>query len=303
LPKVLITGARGQLGWELQRTFAPTGEVLALDRRDLDLADGARLRRAVREASPDLILNAAAYTGVDAAEAAPAVAMAVNGVAPGILAEEARGLGAALVHFSTDYVFDGERDGPYAEADAPNPRSVYGRTKLAGERAVQDAGGAYLILRTSWVYAARGRNFPLTILRLAGERDELRVVDDQTGAPTWSRLIAEATAQIVAFCRGRRRDASDLFGDARGVYHLTAEGATTWCGFAEEILRHGPSLGLARVPRLVPIRTDEYPTAARRPANSVLSNDRVRGAFGIRMLDWRRAFALWVDDMRLGPGR
>jgi dTDP-4-dehydrorhamnose reductase len=180
---------------------------------------------------------------------------------------------------------------------------VYGRTKLAGERAVQDAGGAYLILRTSWVYAARGRNFPLTILRLAGERDELRVVDDQTGAPTWSRLIAEATAQIVAFCRGRRRDDPDLFGDARGVYHLTAEGATTWCGFAEEILRHGPSLGLARVPRLVPIRTDEYPTAARRPANSVLSNDRVRGAFGIRMLDWRRAFALWVDDMRLGPGR
>lgn len=296
--KVLITGARGQLGWELCRTFAPLGEVLAPERRDMDLADGDQLRRAVREAAPNLILNAAAYTGVDTAEAESSIALAVNAVAPGILAEEARRLGASLVHFSTDYVFDGARRAPYVEADAPLPRGVYGTTKLAGERAVQAAGGSHLIVRTSWVYAARGRNFPLTILRLAAERDELRVVDDQTGAPTWSRLIAEATAQIVASCRARHPQGPDLLGDTSGLYHLTAGGATTWFGFAEEILRHGPALGLARIPRLVPIRTAEYPTAARRPANSVLANDKIWETFGIRMPDWRQAFALWVDDMR-----
>jgi dTDP-4-dehydrorhamnose reductase len=296
--KVLITGARGQLGWELCRTFAPLGEVLAPERRDMDLADGDQLRRAVREAAPNLILNAAAYTGVDTAEAESSIALAVNAVAPGILAEEARRLGASLVHFSTDYVFDGARRAPYVEADAPLPLGVYGTTKLAGERAVQAAGGSHLIVRTSWVYAARGRNFPLTILRLAAERDELRVVDDQTGAPTWSRLIAEATAQIVASCRARHPQGPDLLGDTSGLYHLTAGGATTWFGFAEEILRHGPALGLARIPRLVPIRTAEYPTAARRPANSVLANDKIWETFGIRMPDWRQAFALWVDDMR-----
>jgi dTDP-4-dehydrorhamnose reductase len=296
--KVLITGARGQLGWELCRTFAPLGEVLAPERRDMDLADGDQLRRAVREAAPNLILNAAAYTGVDTAEAESSIALAVNAVAPGILAEEARRLGASLVHFSTDYVFDGARRAPYVEADAPLPLGVYGTTKVAGERAVQAAGGSHLIVRTSWVYAARGRNFPLTILRLAAERDELRVVDDQTGAPTWSRLIAEATAQIVASCRARHPQGPDLLGDTSGLYHLTAGGATTWFGFAEEILRHGPALGLARIPRLVPIRTAEYPTAARRPANSVLANDKIWETFGIRMPDWRQAFALWVDDMR-----
>jgi dTDP-4-dehydrorhamnose reductase len=296
--KVLITGARGQLGWELCRTFAPLGEVLAPERRDMDLADGDQLRRAVREAAPNLILNAAAYTGVDTAEAESSIALAVNAVAPGILAEEARRLGASLVHFSTDYVFDGARRAPYVEADAPLPLGVYGTTKLAGERAVQAAGGSHLIVRTSWVYAARGRNFPLTILRLAAERDELRVVDDQTGAPTWSRLIAEATAQIVASCRARHPQGPDLLGDTSGLYHLTAGGTTTWFGFAEEILRHGPALGLARIPRLVPIRTAEYPTAARRPANSVLANDKIWETFGIRMPDWRQAFALWVDDMR-----
>ena len=301
--RVLVTGVRGMLGWELCRTLAPVGEVLAPDRRSLNLADGEGLRRAVRDAAPDLIVNAAAYTEVDKAEAEPEVAMAVNGRAPGILAEEARRRGAALVHFSTDYVFDGEKIAPYAEADPPGPLGVYGKTKLAGERVVQDTGGSYLILRTSWIYAARGRNFPLTILRLAGEREELRVVDDQTGAPTWSRMIAEATAQIVTCSRARSGEGRDLFGDVTGVYHLTAQGATTWFGFAEEILRHGPALGLSRVPRLVPIRTAEYPTAARRPANSVLANDKVLRTFRIQLPDWRHSFALCVDDMTSERGR
>ena len=296
--RVLITGARGQLGWELCRTFAPLGEVLAAGRPEMDLSDGEGLRRAVRAAAPDLIVNAAAYTAVDRAEREPEAAMAVNGVAPGILADEAKRLSAALIHFSTDYVFDGAKRTPYTEADPPAPLSVYGATKLAGERAIAEVGGAYLILRTSWVYAARGTNFPLTILRLAREREELRVVDDQTGAPTWSRLLAEAAAQIAAVGRARCGAGRDLFADTAGVYHLTAGGTTTWCGFAREILGHAALLGLgATIPRVTAIGTAEYPTPARRPASSVLSSDRVLGAFGVRLPDWRHGLALWADEM------
>ena len=196
--RILVTGANGQVGWELQRTLQTLGDVVACDRGTLDLSDPDSIRGKVREIRPDVIVNAGAYTAVDRAESEPELAMAVNGVAPGVLAEEAKQLGALLLHYSTDYVFDGTKAEPYLESDAPNPVSVYGSSKLAGEKAVEAVGGAYLIFRTSWVYGGRGKNFLLTMLRLAGEREELRVVDDQFGAPTWCRTIAEATAQVVA---------------------------------------------------------------------------------------------------------
>jgi dTDP-4-dehydrorhamnose reductase len=191
MTRILLTGKNGQVGWELQRTLATLGEVVTLDRQDLDLADPDSIRRVVREHKPNLIVNAAAYTAVDKAEEESDLAMVINGTAPGILAEEAKRLSAAIIHYSTDYVFDGSKNTPYTEEDAPNPLNVYGRTKLAGERAIQAVGAPYLILRTSWVYGMRGKNFLLTILRLARERNEIKVVNDQIGAPTWSRIIAQ----------------------------------------------------------------------------------------------------------------
>jgi dTDP-4-dehydrorhamnose reductase len=283
------------LGWELRRALSPLGDVVALDRRGIDLANPDSVREAARRVRPELIVNAAGYTAVDRAEAEPEAAMAVNGVAPGILAEEARKLDAALVHFSTDYVFDGRKPAPYTEADEARPLGAYGRSKLAGDVAVQAAGGRYVILRTSWLYAARGHNFFLTIRRLAGERDELRVVDDQTGAPTWSRTLAEATARIVA--RSLAASPARPFADTSGLYHLTAAGAATWFGFARAIVERGPALGLTRVPRLVPIPTSGYPLPASRPANSVLSNAKVAATFGIVMPAWEAAFASCVEDM------
>ncbi len=297
--RILLTGVTGQVGRELCRTLAPLGLVLGADRAAIDLRDDAGLRRAVREAAPALIVNAAAYTAVDSAESEPELAMALNGVAPAILAEEAKRLDAALVHFSTDYVFDGSKASAYTEGDAPAPLNVYGRSKLAGEEAIRASGARHLILRTSWVYGARGRNFLLTICRLAREREELRIVDDQTGAPTWSRMIAEATAAIVARSLPRREAARGLFAETGGVYHLSAQGATTWYGFASEILRAAPALGLTRVPRLLPIPTSEYPSAAARPANSVLDGGRVGETFGIALPPWDEALRLCIEDMML----
>nr|WP_255210519.1 dTDP-4-dehydrorhamnose reductase [Methylogaea oryzae] len=222
---ILLTGKDGQVGWELQRALAPLGKVVAVGRDALDLADADGIRRVVRDVAPRLIVNAAAYTAVDKAESEPELAMAINGIAPGILAEEARRLGAGLIHYSTDYVFDGAKQGEYAEDDTPNPVSVYGQTKLAGERAVSSSGAEHLIFRTSWVYGLRGRNFLLTMLRLARERAELRVVADQVGAPTWSRMIAEATAIVVA--RWYEHSAGDATPRPKsglsGIYHLAAE--------------------------------------------------------------------------------
>jgi dTDP-4-dehydrorhamnose reductase len=295
--RILLIGRDGQVGWELRRALAPLGEVVAAGRAELDLADAGALRRAVREAAPALIVNAAAYTAVDRAESEPDLAMAVNGTAPGILAEEARRGDAALVHFSTDYVFGGDKASPYVEDDSPRPLGVYGRSKLAGEEAVRASGARHLVLRTSWVYGARGRNFLLTMLRLAREREEVRVVDDQTGAPTWSRMIAEATAAVVAGSRPRRRADPAPLAETGGVYHLTAQGATTWCGFAREILRAAPALGLARVPRLVPIATSEYPSPAARPANSRLAGDRILATFGIALPRWDEGLRLCLEDM------
>lgn len=273
--KILLTGATGQVGFELQRTLAPLGEVMAADRAALDLADSASITAAVRALRPELIVNCAAYTAVDRAESEPALAMAVNATAPGVLAEEAKRLGAGLIHFSTDYVFDGEKAGAYLETDAPNPLNTYGRSKLEGERAVAQSGARHLVLRTSWVYSRRGKNFLLTMLELAKTRPELRIVDDQRGAPTSARAIADAVARIA----GRDWPA--------GTCHLTCPGETTWFGFARAIFERAPGPR----PSLVAITTPEFPTPARRPKNSILSNAKAAQAFGITLPDWQTALS------------
>ena len=283
--KILITGAHGQVGWELQRTLAPLGEVLALGHTQLDLANPDAIRQVLRHAAPDLIVNAAAYTAVDRAEQETDLAQAVNGEAPGILAEEALRLNAALVHYSTDYVFDGSKGAPYEEIDATHPQSVYGTSKLAGEKALAAVNCAHLILRTSWVYGARGKNFLLTMQRLAREREELRVVDDQLGAPTWSRMLAEATVSIVSQCL-HKGTVADRLRDRGGLYHLSAGGQTSWFGFAGAIVQPAE-----KPPRMTPISTAEYPLPAVRPAYSVLSNDKIARHFGIRLPDWRHSLA------------
>jgi dTDP-4-dehydrorhamnose reductase len=289
--KILVTGRNGQVGWELRRALAPLGQVIAPDRGELDLADADSIRQAVRHVGPDLIVNAGAYTAVDKAEQEPELAMAVNGTAPGVLAEEAKRLGATIIHYSTDYVFDGNKGAPYEEIDAPNPQGVYGASKLAGERAVAAADAPHLTLRTSWVYGLRGRNFLLTMLRLAGERDELRVVDDQIGAPTWSRMIAEATAAIVA--QGRAHGGiAHLLAERGGLYHLTAGGQISWFGFAGAIVAQAP-----KKPRMTPIPTAEYPLPAKRPAYSVMSSARLERAFGIALPHWRDSLALCMQDL------
>jgi len=266
--RILLTGRNGQVGWELERTLAPLGEVIATDRSTLDLADADMIRRVVREAKPEIIVNAAAYTAVDKAEAEPELAMRINGFAPGVLAEEAKRLGALLVHYSTDYVFDGEKAAPYVESDAPNPINEYGKSKLAGERAIAASGCMHLVLRTSWVYGARGRNFLLTMLRLARQKPELRVVDDQVGAPTSSSAIAQATAQLLN--RG-----------VHGLYHLCASGKVSWCGFARAILARAK----IDIP-VVAIRSEDYPTPARRPRNSCLDCSRLHAHCGVEIASW-----------------
>lgn len=290
--RILLTGRRGQVGWELERALATLGEVVAVDVDTMDLADPAQVVRQVRQAAPDLIINPGAYTAVDRAEEEPELAFAVNGTAPGLLAEEARRLGAALIHYSTDYVFDGSKAGPYREEDDTDPLNTYGRSKLAGEAAVAAAGGAHLILRTSWIFGARGQNFANTMLRLAREREELRVVDDQIGAPTWCRLLAEATAQIVAQGGG---DVTGYLRERGGLYHCTAAGSTSWHGFACLVLDVDARREEQRLQRLDPISSAAYPTPAPRPSNSCLACDRLRDTFGIVLPDWqvgvRLAFA------------
>jgi dTDP-4-dehydrorhamnose reductase len=282
--RILLTGAGGQLGRELARRLPALGELVATDRAALDLSDPDAIRRTVRAARPQVIVNAAAYTAVDRAEAEPEAAHAVNATAPAVLAEEARRLGALLVHYSTDYVFDGEKRAPYVEDDPPNPLNVYGRTKLAGEEALRASGARHLILRASWVYAPHGRNFLLAIARRARAGEPLRVVDDQTGVPTSAAFLAEASVRILARADG-----------AEGLYHLAPTGSTTWCGFARAIVAR---LGL-EVP-VTPISTAEYPAAARRPAYSVLDSSRARAAFDLPAMDWREVFER-VEVGRFSP--
>lgn len=295
--KILLTGKNGQVGWELQRTLAPLGKVVALDRQALDLADPAAIRALIREVKPALIVNPAAYTAVDKAESEPELAMAVNGIAPGIMAEEAKRLGAAMVHYSTDYVFDGGKTTPYTEIDVPNPVNVYGKTKLAGEQAIQATGIPYLILRTSWVYGPRGKNFLLTILRLAGERDELKIVDDQIGAPTSSRMIAETTAQILAQCFSPLADFSSLITQNSGLYHLTAAGQTSWHDFAAAILESRIRATGVVGPRLTPIPTNAYPLPAPRPLYSLMANDKLQRTFGVSAPAWQIGLSLCMEEM------
>lgn len=283
-PRILITGAEGQLGWELARTFSTVGEVMALDRTSMDLSSPDAIRARCRELKPSLILNAAAYTAVDKAEIEPELAMRINAESPGILAEEANRLGATLVHYSTDYVFDGTAQQPYREDDAPNPQNVYGRTKLAGEQAVAGIAKQYLVLRTSWLYSNRRQNFLLTMLRLARERDELRIVADQFGSPTWVRPVSEVTAKCLSTEPGPS-------GAARlniepGIYHLTAAGQTSWHGFASAILEANAEA--VRATRVVAISTVEFPTPARRPAYSVLALNKLEMALGTTMPHWRK---------------
>jgi dTDP-4-dehydrorhamnose reductase len=272
--KILLLGRNGQVGWELERALAPLGELTALGRANLDLADVPPLVARVRALQPEVIVNAAAYTAVDKAESERETAFAVNATAPRVLAEEAKRIGALLVHYSTDYVFDGAKASPYVEEDPTNPLNVYGASKLAGERAITASGCRHLIFRTSWVYGPRGANFMLTMLRLARERPELRVVDDQVGAPTSSSAIARATA--AALERALRSPG------LAGLYHLAASGETTWCGFARAILAQA---GLAAP--VVPIRSEEYPTPARRPRNSRLDCSRLRATFGVTLAPWQ----------------
>lgn len=296
--RIMLTGANGQVGWELRRTLLPVGQVFPFTRASLDLQNPDAVRSVVRDVKPDLIVNAAAFTAVDKAESEIEVAHAVNGVAPGILAEEARKLGSGIIHYSTDYVFDGRKDSPYVESDVPSPLGVYGKSKLAGERAVIAAWGDHIVLRTSWVYGLRGNNFALTMLRLGAEKSLLRIVNDQFGAPTWSRHIAEATAWVIASCFTRRTDGQRHFAtDGRsGVYHLTAYDATTWFGFAKAIFEN--IAAIRSIPALIPIPTTDYPTPAVRPANSRLSNDAILLNFGVSMVHWEIALGLCFEEFR-----
>lgn len=292
MKKILLTGMSGQVGWELQRTLAPLGQVVALDSRELDLSKPDAIREIVRTVKPSIIVNSAAYTAVDRAESEPELAQAVNGVAPGVFAEEAKKLNALFVHYSTDYVFDGMKAGAYVESDAPNPLGIYGKSKLAGEEAIRAAGCRHLIFRTSWVYSTRGKNFMLTMLRLAKERPALRIVNDQVGAPTWSRSLAEATALVLAQLIGPQSSA-DAIEHACGTYHLTSSGSTSWFGFTEEILRLA---AINPMPELTPIATSEYPTPAARPANSMLSNEKFSSTFGLSIGDWRDNLKLCLQE-------
>ena len=289
LMKILLTGKNGQVGFELQRALAPLGEVVAVDLDECDLSDADAIRRLVAEVRPQVIVNPAAYTAVDKAESEPGLAQAINAAAPGILGEEAARLGALVIHYSTDYVFDGTGQGAYTETDEPNPQSVYGQTKLAGERALQASGADYLIFRTSWVFGAQGGNFAKTMLRLAAEREGLKIVADQFGAPTSAALLADVTAQVLG--RYRREGRA---GFPFGLYHLVAAGCTTWHEYAQTVVRAALAAGKPlklTAEDVLPIATSEYPLPAPRPANSRLDTRRLRETFGLELPDWQRGLS------------
>ena len=295
--RILVLGKTGQVGWELRHRLLCAGEVIALDYPDVDFTSSDSIRKAVRETNPGVIVNAAAYTAVDKAESELGLATAINGTAPAILAEEAKLLGSLLIHYSTDYVFDGTKDGPYVESDRPNPINAYGRTKLEGDEAIQSVGGDYLIFRTTWVYGARGNNFLLTMLRLAQQRPVLRIVEDQIGAPTTSECIAQTTAAVLA--RVWTPQASSLDGRS-GIYNLTTTGETSWYGFAKTLFERSAEVLDIKIPKLVPISTSEYPSTASRPMNSRLSCGHLEKTFGLTMPQWEAALALVLDSLKQG---
>ncbi|PWW43756.1 dTDP-4-dehydrorhamnose reductase [Melaminivora alkalimesophila] len=293
---ILLLGSSGQVGWELQRSLSVLGRVTALARESAshcaDFSQPEGVRQTVRALRPDVIVNAAAHTAVDRAEGEPELARLLNATTPGVLAEEAARLGAWLVHYSTDYVFDGSGERPWTEADAPAPLSVYGATKLEGERRIQASGCRHLILRTSWVYAARGGNFARTMLRLGQERERLTVIDDQWGAPTGAELLADVTAHALRHLQARPEDG--------GLYHCTASGATTWHAYASYVLaqarRCAPSLAL-KVTEIAPVPTTSFPTPARRPHNSRLDCSRLQSTFGLALPPWQQGVARMLAEI------
>jgi dTDP-4-dehydrorhamnose reductase len=299
-PRILILGAAGQLGVELRRSFAAAGRVTAADRNSGDLANPDQVRTLIRAVQPEILLNAAAYTAVDRAESEPGLAHAINAEGPRMLAEEALRLNALLVHYSTDYVFDGSKSGPWIETDATGPLSVYGASKLDGERAIQSVGCRHLIFRTSWVYGPHGKNFLLTMLRLGRERDKLSIVDDQIGAPTTSLELARATHAIITGIVASRFGAAQ---DWAGTYHMTCAGSTSWFGFAQTIFTRAAAVLGSKAPALTPIPTEAYPTPATRPRNSVLSNEKLRARFGVQLSSWESALDEAIDCLKNEPAQ
>ncbi|HYP67059.1 MAG TPA: dTDP-4-dehydrorhamnose reductase [Thiobacillaceae bacterium] len=290
---ILLTGATGQVGWELQRTLASLGQVVTPGRDVIDLARPQMLVAAIRQLRPDLIVNPAAYTAVDRAESEYELAHAINAESVAVLAREAARLKITLVHFSTDYVFDGSRSTAYTETDSPRPLGVYGQTKRNGELAIQASGADHLIFRSSWVYGLRGNNFLLTMQRLAREREAVGVVDDQVGAPTWARAIAEATSQVLGLWLSPGASADDRR-QLSGIYHMSCQGQTSWHGFAQAIFAHLRARG-DKVAKLAAIKTADYPLPAKRPANSILSGDRLLHTFGLSLPHWQQALKLCLS--------
>ncbi|MDH6148895.1 MULTISPECIES: dTDP-4-dehydrorhamnose reductase [Paraburkholderia] len=289
---ILVTGVNGQVGYELARTLQGLGNVVAVDRSRLDLSNLDQIRAVVRDVRPALIVNPAAYTAVDKAEEERDLAMRINGEAPGVLAEEAKKLGAALIHYSTDYVFNGTKEGAYVEDDPTDPQNVYGRSKLAGEQAIAASGVNHLVLRTSWVYGTRGKNFLLTMLRLGADRPELKVVADQFGAPTWCNTIAALSAHLCAQSFAAE-DGAKWWDERSGIYHLCAGDSTSWHGFASAIFELAD---LPNRPNTLPIPAADYPTPAKRPTNSRMSNGKLARVFGLAAPHWKDALRLCLTD-------
>lgn len=283
--KILLFGKEGQVGFELQRSLALLGEVIALNRQQVNLTDSAAITGSIERYRPDWIVNAAAFTAVGNAEKQAALAMQINATAPEVMAMAAKKRGCGLLHYSTDYVFDGSKTSPWLETDIASPINVYGQTKLIGEEAIQASGCQHLIVRTSWVYDARGQNFLNTMLRLAQNQPSISVVDDQIGAPTWSRHIADSSGHLLQMAKPQHS----------GVYHLTAAGETSWFGFAGAIFEQAAEAGI-QVPSITPIASKDYPTPARRPANSVLACQKLYTTFGLRLPDWQASLALVMQQ-------
>jgi dTDP-4-dehydrorhamnose reductase len=296
MTRILLLGSNGQVGWNLKRSLLPLGEVIALARDKADFSRPESLRSIVKESKADIIVNAVAYTTVDQAEIEETVANAVNAVSPAVLAEEAKRLNALLIHYSTDYVFDGKKTSPYVEEDIPNPINIYGQTKLSGELNIQTTGCRHFIFRTSWVYAPRGKNFVKTVLRLANECDEIQIVSDQIGAPTSARYIADVTSTVIS-----KLDPAAMFSSipASGIYHLTPLGSTSWYEFAQFVLESRSTLGMKNIslPKLIPVSTEQYVTRAKRPRNSLLNCSKLEKDWRIARPHWKTLTLLCLEDL------
>ncbi len=295
--RILLLGKNGQLGWELQRTLAPLGEITAIDREEIDLSQPGQLRQVVADLRPSLIVNASAFTDVDGAESRPQLALSVNRDAPAILAEESHRLRIPLIHYSTDFVFDGLLGRAYTEADAPNPLNVYGQSKLEGEQAIQAVGGLHLIFRTSWVYSLRGNGFVSKVLRWAREKESLRVVDDQIGSPTWARMLAEMTSLILMQAQVRGPDWQAMHS---GLYHVAGSGEASRLEWAQAILQLDANANEQRCKEILPAKTADFPTPAQRPAYSALSCEKFERTFGLSLPHWRESLRLAMDTSLFG---